>query len=160
MPIRSLHKHERDDTVRFWAERDAAVYWRALMFSSLVAAPIMFLAPEAYVVATLFGIALALLNKRLFRLEMTPTHVRLKGSALMPSLYLGYDTLAEARADDVKRAEGAAPLGTLILKLASGHELGLTGIIDPAEAAKAFTRLKSEAAQTATRAPWADSRAA
>ena len=56
MLIRSLRKHERDDTVRFWAERDASVYWRSLMISSLITSPIIFVAPEAYVVATLVGL--------------------------------------------------------------------------------------------------------
>jgi hypothetical protein len=161
MMIRSLRKHERDDTVRFWAERDVSVYWRSLMFSSLIAAPIMFIAPAAYIVATLIGIALVFINKHVFRLEMTPTHLRLKGAAMMPAIHLAYEHIVEARADDVKRAEdSAAPIGTLMLKLSTGHELRLTGIIEPAEAAAAFTKLKAEAAQAPTRSPWADSKAA
>lgn len=159
MLIRSLRKHERDDTVRFWAERDASVYWRSLMISSLITSPIIFVAPGAYVVATLIGVALAFVNKQRFRLEMTPTHVRLKGAALIPSIRLGYEHFAEARADDVQpAADGAAPVGTLVLKLAAGHDLRLTGIVDPAEAAAAFAKLKNEAAQSA--AHWADRKAA
>ncbi len=159
MLIRSLRKHERDDTVRFWAERDASVYWRSLMVSSVVTSPIIFIAPGAYVVATLIGVALAFVNKQNFRLEMTPTHVRLKGAALIPSLRLGYQNFAEARAEDVKPGtEGGPPVGTLVLKLATGHDLRLTGIIDPAEAAAAFAKLKGEAAQSA--AHWADRKAA
>jgi hypothetical protein len=161
MLIRSLRKHERDDTVRFWAERDASVYWRSLMISSLITSPIIFVAPEAYVVATLAGVALAFVNRQQFRLEMTSTHVRLKGAALIPSIYLGYEHIAEARVADVKPAEdGAAPVGTLVLKLATGPELRLTGIVDPAEAAAAFAKLKGEAAGTASRSPWADREAA
>jgi hypothetical protein len=159
MLIRSLRKHERDDTVRFWAERDASVYWRSLMFSSLITAPIIFIAPAAYVVATLVGVALAFVNKHKFRLEMTPTHVRLKGAVLLPSIYLGYDHIAEARAEAVeKAADDAAPVGALVLKLATGHDLRLTGIVDPAEAVAAFAKLKGEAAQSA--AHWADRKAA
>lgn len=159
MLIRSLRKVERDDTVRFWAERDASVYWRSLMISSLITSPIIFVAPGAYFVATLIGVALAFANKRSFRLEMTPSHVRLKGAALLPSIHLAYEHLADARADDVQpAADGAAPVGTLVLKLATGHDLRLTGIIDPAEAAKAFTKLKSDAAQSA--AHWTDRKAA
>jgi hypothetical protein len=161
MLIRSLRKHERDDTVRFWAERDISVYWRSLMFSSLITAPIIFVAPAAYVVATLIGLALAFVNKQHFRLEMTPTHVRLKGAVLLPSIRLGYDNIAEARAEDVTQAEdGAAPVGTLVLKLATGHDLRLTGIIDPQEAAAAFTKLKSEATAAAGGSHWADREAA
>jgi hypothetical protein len=159
MLIRSLRKHERDDTVRFWAERDASVYWRSLMISSLVTSPIIFVAPEAYVAATLVGLVLAFVNRQRFRLEMTPTHVRLKGAALIPSLRLGYQHFAEARAEDVQPGtDGGRPIGTLVLKLATGHDLRLTGIIDPAEAASAFAKLKGEAAQSA--AHWADRKAA
>ena len=159
MLIRSLRKHERDDTVRFWAARDASVYWRSLMISSLITSPIILVAPGAYVVATLIGLALAVVNKQRFRLEMTPTHVRLKGAALMPSICLGYEHFADARAEDVQpAADGAPPVGTLVLKLATGQDLRLTGIVDPTEAAAAFAKLKNEAAQSA--AHWADRKAA
>lgn len=160
MTIRSLQKNERDDTVRFWAERDASVYWRSLMISSLIASPIIFVAPLAYIVATLLGIGLAFLNKHAFRLEMTPTHLRLKVAALVPSLRLGYEHIAEARADEIKTQTGAQPFGTLVLKLSSGHMLRLTGIIEPAEAATALNTLKREAAQSAARSAWANRRAA
>jgi hypothetical protein len=160
MLIRSLRKHERDDSVRFWAERDASVYWRSLMFSSLITAPIIFIAPAAYILATLVGVVLALVNKQNFRLEMTPTHVRLKGAVMMPSIYLGYDNIAEVRAEDVTTAEASAPMGTLVLKLATGHDLRLTGIIDPAEAAAAFAKLKADAAGAATGSHWAGREAA
>jgi hypothetical protein len=137
--LRSLGKHERDDTVRFWAERDPAVYWRSLMISSLIASPIAFIAPEAFIVGTGLGAVVAWLNKRLFRLEMTPTHVRLKASSLMPSLYLPYAAIADARAE---QKDPAQP-GALIFKLATGHELRLSGIVQADEAAQAFRTLKA-----------------
>jgi hypothetical protein len=161
MLLDSLRRHERDDTVRFWAERDVAVYWRSLMISSLVASPLVFIAPEAFVVATLIGVALTLVNHRMFRLEMTATHLRLKGAALMPSLYLRYAQIADVQAVDIQPAkDGKPPVGTLALKLAVGHTLRLAGIIDPAEAASAFKSLKAEAAQSAARDSWASRRAA
>jgi len=149
--FRSLGKHERDDTVRFWAERDGSVYWRSLMISSLIASPIAFIAPEIFILGTLLAAALAYLNWRTFRLEMTPTHVHLKASSFLPSLYLPYAALAEARAD---QTDATGP-GTFILKLASGHELRLTGIIDPVEAAQAFRTLKAEATGP-THTSWPD----
>jgi hypothetical protein len=161
MLLDSLRRHERDDTVRFWAERDIAVYWRSLMISSLVASPLVFIAPAAYIVATLVGIALTFINHRKFRLDMTPTHVRLKGAALMPSLYLRYAQIADMQAVDVKAGEdGKPPVGTLAMKLAAGHTLRLAGIVDPVEAASAFKKLKSEASQSAAREAWANRRAA
>ena len=161
MLLRSLRRHERDDTVRFWAERDIAVYWRSLMISTVVASPLVFIAPEAFVVATVLGVVLALVNHRTFRLEMTPTHVRLKGSALMPSLYLAYEHIADAQAVDVQAAEGGKPpTGTLVLKLAVGHALRLAGMLDPIEAASAFKKLKAEATSASARTAWPDRRAA
>lgn len=161
MLLDSLRPHERDDTVRFWVERDVAVYWRSLMVSSLIASPLIFIAPMAYIVATLFGIVLTLVNHRQFRLEMTPTHVRLKGAALMPSLYLRYAQIADMQAVDVQPGEnGKPPVGTLVVKLAVGTSLRLTGIFDPIEAASAFKKLKSEAAQSAAREAWASRRPA
>jgi hypothetical protein len=156
MLVDSLRRHERDDTVRFWAERDVTIYWRSLMISSVIASPLVFIAPQAFVVATLLGIVLALVNHRMFRLEMTPTHVRLKGAALMPSLYLRYGQIADVQAVDVQpAADGRPPVGTLVLKLAVGHALRLAGIIDPAEVATAFKTLKAAASQGAARAAWA-----
>ncbi|HEX2117077.1 MAG TPA: hypothetical protein VHM01_21950 [Alphaproteobacteria bacterium] len=155
MLVDSLRRNERDDTVRFWAERDVAVYWRSLMISSVIASPLVLIAPGAFVVATLLGIALTLINHRMFRLEMTPTHVRLKGAALMPSLYLRYAQIADVQAVDVQPAkDGKPPVGTLVLKLAVGHALRLAGIIDPAEAAAAFKALKSQAPRAGTREAW------
>ncbi len=139
--FRSLGKHERDDTVKFWAERDASVYWRTLMFSSLIASPLAFIAPAAFIVGLLLAALLAYLNRRMFRLEMTPTHVHLRASSFMPSLYLPYAAVSEARAD----LTGATGPGTLILKLASGHELRLSGIVEPVETAQAFRTLKAMA---------------
>ena len=49
---------------------------------------------------------------------------------------------------------------TLILKLATGHDLRFTGIIAPEEAVGAFTKLKDEAAQATARPSWADHEAA
>jgi hypothetical protein len=161
MLLRSLRRHERDDTVRFWAERDIAVYWRSLMISTVIASPLVFIAPEAFVVATLLGVVLALVNRRRFRLEMTPTHVRLKGAALMPSIYLAYEHIADAKAVDVQpAADGKPPVGTLVLKLAVGHALRLAGIVDPIEAASALKSLKAEGTGAAARAGWAGRRAA
>lgn len=161
MLLDSLRPHERDDTVRFWVERDIAVYWRSLMISSLIASPLAFIAPEAFVVATLLGVALAFANHRKFRLDMTSTHVRLKGAALMPSLYLRYAQIADMQAVDVKPpADGKPPIGTLVIKLAAGHTLRLAGIVDPVEAALAFKALKSDATQSAAREAWANRRAA
>jgi hypothetical protein len=160
MLIDSLRRHERDDTVQFWVERDIAVYWRALMISSVVASPLIFIAPDAFIVATLLGIVLAVVNHRTFRLEMTSTHVRLKGGALMPSLRLSYTQIADVQAVDVQpAADGKPPVGTLVLKLAAGHALRLAGILDPIEAASAFKKLKADAAQSGAGA-WARSRAA
>ena len=161
MLVDSLRRHERDDTVRFWAERDVTVYWRSLMVSSLLASPLVFIAPGAFVIATLLGIALALANHRMFRLEMTPTHVRLKGAALMPSLYLRYAQIADMQAVDVQpAADGNPPVGTLVMKLAVGHALRLAGMFDPVETAAAFKKLKSESAQSASGETWAGRRAA
>jgi hypothetical protein len=161
MLLDSLRPHERDDTVRFWVERDIAVYWRSLMISSVITSPLIFIAPAAFIVATMLGIGLAFLNHRKFRLDMTPTHVRLKGAALMPSLYLRYAQIADLQAVDVQASEGGKPpVGTLVLKLAVGTALRLAGIIDPVEAAAAFKKLKAEAAQSAAREPWARSRTA
>jgi len=160
MLIDSLRRHERDDTVRFWAERDIAVYWRSLMISSVLASPLAFFAPDAFVVATVLGIILALVNHRTFRLEMTSTHVRLKGGALMPSLRLAYGRVVDMQAVDVQKADDKLPVGTLVLKLSTGHALRLAGMIDPIEAASAFKTLKAEAAQSAAREPWASRRAA
>jgi uncharacterized membrane protein YdbT with pleckstrin-like domain len=160
MLIDSLRRHERDDTVRFWAERDIAVYWRSLMISSVLASPLVFVAPDAFIVATVLGIILALVNHRTFRLELTSTHVRLKGGALMPSLRLPYARIVDLQAVDVQKADDNPPIGTLVLKLAAGHGLRLAGMIDPVEAASAFKSLKAEAAQAAAREPWASRRAA
>jgi membrane protein YdbS with pleckstrin-like domain len=160
MLIDSLRRHERDDTIRFWVERDIAVYWRSLMISSVVASPLIFIAPDAYVVATVLGIILALVNHRTFRLEMTATHVRLKGGVLMPSLRLPYTRIADIQAIDVQKVDDKAPIGTLLLKLTTGHALRLAGVVDPVEAASAFKALKAEAAQSAAREPWASRRAA
>jgi len=143
----SLGKHERDDTVKFWVERDASVYWRSLMVSVLIASPLAFIAPEAFIVGTLLSAALAYLNRRSFRLEMTPTHVHLKVSSLMRALYLPYSALAEARAE---QTDAAGP-GTLVLKLATGHELRLAGVIHPVEAVQAFRELKAQATGAPTR---------
>ena len=161
MLLDSLRAHERDDTVRFWVERDIAVYWRSLMISSVIASPLVFIAPEAFILATLLVIGLAFLNHRKFRLDMTPTHVRLKGAALMPSLYLRYAQIADLQAVDVQAGEnGKPPAGTLVLKLAVGTSLRLAGIVDPVEAAAAFKKLKAEATQAAARESWASRRAA
>jgi membrane protein YdbS with pleckstrin-like domain len=160
MLIDSLRRHERDDTVRFWVERDIAVYWRSLMISSVLASPLVFIAPDAFVVATVLGILLALVNHRTFRLELTRTHVRLKGGALMPSLRLPYERVADLQAIDVQKGDDKAPIGTLLLKLATGHALRLGGMVDPIEAASAFKTLKAAAAQSAAREPWASRRAA
>ena len=161
MLLDSLRRHERDDTVRFWVERDIAVYWRSLMISSVLVSPLVFIAPAAFIIATVLGVGLALLNHRMFRLDMTPTHVRLKGAAFMPSLYLRYAQIADLQAVDVQPAEdGKPPVGTLVLKLAVGTALRLAGIIDPVEAASAFKALKAEATQSAARESWASRRAA
>jgi hypothetical protein len=161
MLLDSLRPHERDDTVRFWVERDIAVYWRSLMISSLIASPLVFIAPAAFIVATLLGIGLAYINHRKFRLDMTPTHVRLKGAALMPSLYLRYAQIADIQAVDVQPPQdGKPPVGTLVLKLSVGTALRLAGVIDPVEAASAFKKLKAEATQAAARESWASRRAA
>jgi hypothetical protein len=161
MLVDSLRRHERDDKVRFWAERDIAVYWRSLMFSSVLASPLIFIAPGAFIVATLLGVVLALVNHRMFRLDMTPTHVRLKGAALMPSLYLRYAQIADVQAVDVQPpADGKPPVGTLVLKLAVGHALRLAGIVDPVEVASAFKKLKAESTQSAARESFAGRRAA
>ena len=145
----SLSKHERDDRVKFWVERDNSVYWRSLMISALIASPLVFLAPQAFILGIILAAVLAYLNRRSFRLEMTPTHVHLKPSVLVPGLYLPYAALAEMRADQT----GTAGPGTLVIKLASGHELRLTGVVEPVEAAQAFRTLKAEA-EGAGRAPW------
>jgi hypothetical protein len=160
MLIDSLRRYERDDTVRFWADRDIAVYWRSLMISSVLASPLIFFAPDAFVVATALGIVLALINHRTFKLEMTPTHVRLKGGALMPSLRLAYTRIADMQAVDVQKPDDKPPVGTLVLKLATGHALRLAGMVDPIEAASAFKTLKSQSEQAAAREPWASRRVA
>jgi hypothetical protein len=161
MLLDSLRPHERDDTVRFWVERDIAVYWRSLMISSLIASPLAFIAPAAFIVATLLGVGLAILNHRKFRLDMTPTHVRLKGAALVPSLYLRYAQVADMQAVEVQPPQGGKPpVGTLVLKLAVGTALRLAGIVDPVEAASAFKKLKTESTQAAARESWAGRRAA
>jgi hypothetical protein len=161
MLVDSLRRHERDDTIRFWVERDIAVYWRSLMISSVVASPLVFIAPAAFILATVFGVGLALMNHRMFRLDMTSTHVRLKGAAFMPSLYLRYAQIADLKAVDVQPGiDGKPPIGTLVLKLSVGTALRLAGIVDPVEAASAFKTLKAEAGQAAAREAWARSRAA
>lgn len=149
-----LPRHLRDDTVLFWAVRNAGAYWRGFAISTLLLAPLALFAPEAFIFATLVGFVLARLNARLFRFELTRTHLRLKAAALVPSLRIPWHGIADARVDAARQdGPGAPEVGTLVLRLADGPELPVTELVAPYEALEAIRELKTRAAATAREAP-------
>lgn len=140
----------RDDTVLFWAERSPNAYWRGFLLSTLILSPFALLAPEAFILATMVGFVLMRINARTFRFELTPTHLRLKAAALVPSLRIPWPAIADARVDAAAADESGAPkVGTLVLRLAQGPELPITHLLAPHEVLEAVRTLKARRAAPA-----------
>lgn len=151
------------EPVLFYARRAPSASWMGFGVTALLSLPLAFLAPLSALVCVAMGAALAALNHRAFRFELTPRHLRLRPGFLLPSVRIPLAQIASARADFGKRETALEQRkeGAVVVRLNGGRELYLGGVIDPAEAADAIATIKrrtsgpapddSEAAAGATR---------
>jgi hypothetical protein len=140
------------EPVLFYARHAPSASWMGFGVTALLSLPLAFLAPLSALVCVAMGAALAALNHRAFRFELTPRNLRLRPGFLLPSVRIPLAQIASARADFGKRETALEQRkeGAVVVRLVGGREFYLGGVIDPAEAAEAIVTIKRGTSGPAT----------
>ncbi|WP_439814427.1 hypothetical protein [Zavarzinia sp. CC-PAN008] len=145
----STHEEDRGRNdnagVVFWAERSDTFYVRSAILTTLLVAPLAFLAPAAFITAFLTVVGLGIWNRRAFRLQVTGDALRFRPSALIRGIRIPLSEVEKAVAEP-ESGSGFLPVdaraGRVLVHLRSGLVLPIPGIVDAAELARAITLVK------------------
>ncbi|WP_207482246.1 hypothetical protein [Arenibaculum pallidiluteum] len=157
-PPRQTTEPPADEPVRFYALRDSRLAWSGVAMIALLLSPLVFFAPDLFIVSVLANAAMALLQDRLFRFELTDSTLHLRLGLLARGRRLHLGDVVEAETLTLQglpagpaQARGASrpAAGHLRLRLRNGEEILVPGLADPAEAAEAIRLLRDGRAHDA-----------
>jgi hypothetical protein len=128
------------EPVLFSAERAASSAWYPAAFLSVFLLPLLYAAPEFFVLGIGIALVLAGLNQVAFRFQLTASELRIKGSFLLPPVRLPLEQIASAESR-LLFGQGSGP-GILILTTVDGRQLVIAGVARATEAAHAVMLLR------------------
>jgi len=134
-----------DEPVLFYAVRDRRIAWSAVALMAILLSPLAFFAPDVFVAAILAHVVMVLIEDRVFRFELSARTLHLRPGLFARPSRIPLADVAEAEVltlQGVPAGVARPPLGHLRLRLLTGGEILVMGLVDPAEAAEAVRVLR------------------
>lgn len=133
-----------DDTILFWAERDAAYYWVPFSIGALAILPFSPLDPLMAVCGLSLAAGACAWSRRSFILQLRATHIAVRGAALDPIYKVAWDDVREAQVSSRRSWFGSG--GEIRIVLTDDTRIRIPGVHDPVVASEAINRIATRRA--------------
>jgi hypothetical protein len=142
-----------DDQVLFWAERAASYYWGPFALAALAMLPVSTIDPVLVAGGLAVAAAVCAVNQHCFVFHLHRSHIALRGAMLDRVHRFAWDSVREARADDVRHARltGNGARGRVSVLMDDGTHIRVDGVRDPEEASAAINQIAARHSAAARR---------
>ncbi len=131
-----------EDTILFWAERDAAYYWVPFAIGAFAILPFAPLDPVMAACGLTLAAGACTWSRRSFIFHLRMTHIAMRGAALDPIYKIAWDDVREAEVSP-RRPWFGGRCGEVAILLVDDTRVRIPGVRDPAAASNAINEIRA-----------------